>query len=418
MSDILRIGLIGCGRILDAHLNGYKSLWDHGEQGFRLVGLCSRRLDDALRYRQRDEGPEPRPPLHGLVGDPMVAPHLYVSDIHDDVEAAVYDDWRTMLDDPELKLDAVVLLTPVAGHHDLALAAIERGLHVFVEKPLAITVAAARRLVESAAARVVQLAVAEVVRFKEVTRMARWCLEHGAIGEAQAVLQFGLGSPWSPDRVHADTPWRHDPLLAGAGVALDFGVHVLHGLEYLCGPITALYASARQLEPRRRRLDGDGQVVETIACAVDDIVQAQLSFASGAIGQVGFSTALRGAKTGVPLTIHGSAGTFRTGTISADGAADQSVVAWFGTRATEADQRAVFPRQLHCPFGLETYSWLESIRSGVPGEVDGVVGLRDLAAAWALVESSAAGEPVTVDEVLNGSRRRAQEVIDRHYGLA
>jgi predicted dehydrogenase len=52
---------------------------------------------------------------------------------------ALYDDYRALLDDSEL--DAVVISSPAATHADAALAALEAGLHVFVEKPLCITLA-------------------------------------------------------------------------------------------------------------------------------------------------------------------------------------------------------------------------------------------------------------------------------------
>src|SRR6266487_826448 len=60
-----------------------------------------------------------------------------------------YTDWREMLD--KSALDAVVVCTPPNAHTEPTLAALERGLHVFVEKPMALASADAQRMVEAAA---------------------------------------------------------------------------------------------------------------------------------------------------------------------------------------------------------------------------------------------------------------------------
>ncbi len=61
MSGEIRLGIIGCGRILPAHLRGMKALRDAGFTGFRVTALVARNLDDALRFRRRGAGPPPRP---------------------------------------------------------------------------------------------------------------------------------------------------------------------------------------------------------------------------------------------------------------------------------------------------------------------------------------------------------------------
>lgn len=95
---MIRIGIVGCGRILNAHLQGYLQLRRLGIDHFRITALCARRVEDALMFRKRGEGPPPRPPvLDPATGDPLAAPHTYVSDIHDDVEVAIYTDYRDLI---------------------------------------------------------------------------------------------------------------------------------------------------------------------------------------------------------------------------------------------------------------------------------------------------------------------------------
>ncbi len=411
MGDVLRLGVVGCGRILDAHLNGLKSLWDHGYRDFRVAALCSRRAEDAHRYRQRGEGPPPRPPIEGLIADGLVAPHLYVSDIHDDLLPDIYHDWRAML--TSARLDAVLLLTPVALHHELALAALAAGLHVLVEKPLAISVRSARRLCEAAEAADRRLAVAEVARFGEVIRQSRWCVQHGAIGTPQLAVELLHGMVWSPDRVRADTPWRHVRAVAGGGLAVDRGVHLLHVLEYLCGPIESIAAQAACLEPQRR-LATTG---ETVDCDVDDTFTADLRFASGALGQLGASAALRGWKTRVPLTVHGTLASLRDGWLTWDGGG-QAVEQRYRLAVGEAEDRALFGLHVHSAFGLQAWCWLESIRAGQPSEIDGPVGLRDVALAYTVLESAAAGgQRLAVESVLSGEVADYQASLDQALEL-
>ena len=407
MGDVLRIGVVGCGRILDAHLNGLKSLWDHGYRDFRVVALCARRAEDAHRYRMRGEGPEPRPPIEGLIADAMVAPHLYVTDIHDDTAPEVYEDWRTMLADA--RLDALLILTPVMLHHEIALEALAAGLHVLVEKPIAISVRTARRMCEAAERADRRLAVAEVARFGDVVRMSRWCVEHAAIGTPQLAIELMHGMFWSPDRVRADTPWRHDKQRAGGGLAIDRGVHLLHLLEYYCGPLESISAQSAILEPRRR-LETTGEMVD---CDVDDTFTANLRFASGALGQLGASAALRGWKTRIPLTVHGTTGSLRQGWITWDGGG-QAAQQYYRLNVTDAEDRALFGLGVQSDFGLQAWCFMESIRSGVPSEIEGPVGLRDVALAYTVLESAAAGGPrLPVEVVLSGEVAAYQEALDQ-----
>src|SRR5438876_877729 len=139
MTSEVRIGIIGCARILNAHLGGFKVLQENGfVDRFRIVALCARKEEDALRFRRRGAGPPPRPAPVPVPGDPLNAPHMYVIDLHPDQETEIYTDYREML--RRAPIDAVCVYTGHDNHHTIAIDAMRAGKHVAVEKPMAITV--------------------------------------------------------------------------------------------------------------------------------------------------------------------------------------------------------------------------------------------------------------------------------------
>src|SRR5581483_6404969 len=150
--SMIRIGIVGCGRILNAHLQGYKALRERGIDTFRITALCARREEDARMFERRGAGPPPRPPvLDPATGDPLAAPHTYLSDFQDDVDPAIYTDYRELV--ASGTVDAVNDLTTLALHHTVGTLALESGKHLLTQKPLAISVRAAERLVQLAAER-------------------------------------------------------------------------------------------------------------------------------------------------------------------------------------------------------------------------------------------------------------------------
>ncbi|HEY8744605.1 MAG TPA: Gfo/Idh/MocA family oxidoreductase, partial [Chloroflexota bacterium] len=145
---MIRLGIVGCGRILPAHLRGYRLLREAGYDNFRITGLVARRRADAESFRRRGEGPPPRPTVSVNPNDPLAAPHMYVSDVHPDTIPTVFDSLEAMLASGQI--DAIDTPSSVFAHHTVALAALRAGKHVLVQKPLAVSVRAGRQMVEAA----------------------------------------------------------------------------------------------------------------------------------------------------------------------------------------------------------------------------------------------------------------------------
>ncbi len=415
MADELRIGLIGCGRILPAHLRGMKRLREAGYDRFRVTALMARRLEDALRFRRRGEGPPPRPPASESPNDPLGAEHHYVSDVHDG-EVEVYDDLERML--AEAPIDAVEVFTTHSSHHEIAIRALEAGKHVAVEKPMALTCLAARRMIEAAARAGRTLMVLESHRFHLHSRASAWAAQSGLLGSIQMVLNMGIATrEWSPDRVLGHTPWRHDRL-AGGGCATDFGPHLLDWARQVGGEIESIAGATRCLEPVRREYAADGTVLEEIAADADDTFFAHLRFAGGAVGSLGFSAAGHGDPIALPggRAVYGSRGCLQQGELILDDGTRAPVQELYLARAGEEAARR-FPFGLRDAFALETHQFIEAALAAEQPELSGKEGLRALAAAFAIHESALSGCTVRVDDVASGAVSAYQDELNERWGI-
>jgi predicted dehydrogenase len=418
MAGPIRIGIIGCGRILPAHLRGYRLLREAGVDDFRIAALVARRPEDAHMFRVRGEGPPPRPPVSFNPSDPLAAPHLYVSDFQPELAATVYETPEAML--AAGAVDAVDITATLPVHHTAGLTCLAAGKHAMIQKPLAVSVRAAQLLVDAARQRGLTLGVCENVRYAEAPRLARWLIDHGHLGEPQMLAWVSVSTKeWSPDIVVADTPWRHVKVIAGGGPAIDIGVHQAHWLRYVLGEVRTMTALARTFEPERRRVGPDGATIERVPADVEDAYFALPAFESGVIGNLSFTWAGHGEMTALPdgVTVYGSRGVLKGLTLVRDGGERVDVRALFEREATPAEKERLFPLGLRDTFALGYLDWLRALRAGRDPEASGAEGLRDLATAMAILESAAAGAPVAVADVLAGRVDAYQRPINTHYGL-
>ena len=415
---MIRIGIVGCGRILNAHLQGYKKLRALGVDNFRVTALVARRAEDAWMFHTRGKGPSPRPPvLAPETGDPLAAPHTYLSDFQDDVDVAVYTDYRQMIADGVV--DAVNDFTTLALHHQIGEATLGAQCHLLTQKPLAISVVAAQRLVEQARAANLTLGTFENVRQSTSTRAVAWAVHQGLIGRPQFALMGSLGGFWSPDVTVAGTPWRHKKLLGGGGGAIDIGVHQFHLLRYVLGEVDWVSAVARTFEPVRAIRSEAGECIEQTTADVDDTYLATAGFAGDAVAQLLWSWAGRGPALEIPNApaFYGSEGSISGGKLFTANGAGTDLVDYFEEKMDEETRRRFFPLGLRDPYAIQQLDWLRAIAEGRDPETSGEEGLHDLACAFAMLESSRLGRRVTLHELLSGEVSGYQEEINQHYGL-
>jgi predicted dehydrogenase len=136
-------------------------------------------------------------------------------------------------------IDLVLNLTVPAAHHDVTLAALAAGKHVFTEKPLALSAEAGQRLVAEASARGLALGSAPDTFLGAAGRLARQQVDGGAIGRVVTGTAFMMGRGMEH--------WHPNPAFyyqAGAGPVLDMGPYYLTMLVNLLGPARRVMAMA------------------------------------------------------------------------------------------------------------------------------------------------------------------------------
>jgi predicted dehydrogenase len=152
------------------------------------------------------------------------------------------DSYEALLADPAI--DAVVLATPHSLHETQIVAAARAGKHVFVEKPLGLDHAGARRAVAACNEAGVTVAVGYNWRFQPALREIRRLLDTGSLGKLLHVEGNFCGpSAYRFAREH----WRHDREEVPVGGMTGRGVHVVDAMLYLAGRIESVAAQSHRL---------------------------------------------------------------------------------------------------------------------------------------------------------------------------
>jgi predicted dehydrogenase len=186
----------------------------------------------------------------------------------------------------EAELDGVVVATPSALHAQQCIAALERGLAVFCQKPLARTAAEAARVVEAARAADVLLGVDLSYRHLAGARAIRDLVAAGELGEIRLV-DLVFHNAYGPDK-----PWFTDPELAGGGCLIDLGTHLVDLALWLLG--------SPQVTEVRARLRGE---------PVERLALLELELGTGALVRVACSWWLHaGRDAEIRASVHGSDG--------------------------------------------------------------------------------------------------------------
>jgi predicted dehydrogenase len=195
----------------------------------------------------------------------------------------------------DAELDGIVIATPSALHAGQAIAALERGLAVFCQKPLARTAPETRRVIDAARAADRLLGVDLSYRHTEAMRRIRDLVRAGALGRVYAV-DLVFHNAYGPDK-----PWFRDPARAGGGCVIDLGIHLVD---------LALWAlDFPRVEHVTSRLFAGGAPLALPASVVEDYAEARLDLAGGTAVRIACSWNLSAGRDAViEAAFYGSAG--------------------------------------------------------------------------------------------------------------
>ncbi len=283
MSDkVLNVGIIGTGGIFHgAHAQAWKDMPDA-----QVIAMCDPKPEKCAKW----------------------AAEYGVAEQH------IFTDYRELL---KVKgLDAVDICTPNLYHSEIAVAALEAGLHVFCEKPDAVNAAEAKRMLDAANASGKTLMVMRNNRFRPDTRWLKRFIDDGHMGE---VYTGRCG--WVRRRgIPGKGGWFTTKELSGGGPLIDLGVHMIDLALWLMGnprPVAISGATYRKFAEGAGPSDSEhaqfGEAKGEGTFDVEDLAIGFIRFDNGASLQVECSWAsnieveknfveLRGTKAGASVS--------------------------------------------------------------------------------------------------------------------
>lgn len=170
-------------------------------------------------------------------------------------------------------VDAVMICTPASTHLAAAEACLARGVHVFIEKPLADTLAAAQRMVELAAAAPGVHAVGYMKAHLPLYQHLRGLVQGGALGTVHQVH----ASVYLSQVFRTPNGWVYDRARSGGGIVINSTCHLLHLLQWFFGDVRGVFARTR-----------------SIHSGVEDAATIILEHASGVVSSVDTSWSTQG----------------------------------------------------------------------------------------------------------------------------
>ena len=273
-----------------------------------------------------------------------------------------FDSLDSLLDSD---IDGVLIATPHTTHADLVVAAAEAGKHVFVDKPLTLTIVQADRAVAAAEEAGVVLQVGHNRRRQPANRGIKRAIESGELGLLLAVTAIHAAPLlFNPNLA----PWRRRLEETPAGGMAALGVHQVDTFHYLAGPVSGVFAASTRLLP-------DGEV--------DDTSNILFRFESGAQGHL-FTGMASG--PAVEVTAYGTQAIARA---TGDGAR----LTMQGRGSTEEEPVELEPLDT---IADQIGEFAAAIRGQGEVETDGIEARRTVAVLEAIVESAAANRWVDV----------------------
>ncbi|MDR3270738.1 MAG: Gfo/Idh/MocA family oxidoreductase [Peptococcaceae bacterium] len=294
------------------------------------------------------------------------------------IQARAYADYHELVHQPDI--DLVTIATPSGLHAEIGIAAAQAGKHVLVEKPMAMTLESADRLIAACRQAGVQLGVIHQNRFNKSVQLLRQALEQGRFGRlthGQATVRWNRD-----DAYYEQAPWRGTKLQDG-GVLMNQSIHNIDLLQWMFGPVTSVFGYTAQ---HLRKIE------------MEDVGIAVLRFANGALGVI------EAAATIYPRNIEETLNVFgENGSVIIGGIAVNRIATWEFPDA-ETEQQQIFASQANDPpdvygFGhrLLFLDMIQAIRENRSPAIPGEEGRKALEIILAIYACQESGQPVLMN---------------------
>ena len=165
-----------------------------------------------------------------------------------------FTDWHDLIACEDV--DAVEICTPNYLHVPMAIAAVQAGKPIHVEKPLGMTYEETMTLADALKANPVPNMMCFSYRYFPAVRYAKYILDKGLLGRIVDVHAEYLKS--SAFREGRKLDWRFEKQYAGTGVLGDLGAHLLDAMQFLVSPVVCIAGQTATVVKEREKLDGSG----------------------------------------------------------------------------------------------------------------------------------------------------------------
>lgn len=337
---MMRFAIVGCGRIVKKHLEALQEI-----QNAKLVAVC-----DVLEAQAKK------------VGESCNIPY-YTN----------YDEMLTQED-----VDVVTILTPSGMHAKHTIDIVNKyKKHIVVEKPMALRLEDADRMIEACDQNGVRLFVVKQNRYNLPVQKLREALEAGRFGK---LVMGTVRVRWCRTQEYYDQEsWRGTWSLDG-GVMTNQASHHIDLLEWMMGEVEEVYAKT---------------ATQLVNIETEDTGVAVLKFTNGALGIIEATTATR------PKDLEGSISILgENGSVEIAGFAVNEMKVWQFKDMHEEDRNIVQTLNEQPPnvYGFGHKRFLEHVIDCIENNkkalVDGLIGRKSLELINAIYESAETGLPV------------------------
>ncbi len=349
----LRFAIIGCGRIAKRHseLLGYEQI-----PNACLVAVCDLKMERAKR-----------------IGQKLGVPH--------------YTDMTVLMENEDI--DVVVVLTESGNHAKHVIELAKFGKHIVVEKPMALTLSDADKMISACAEANIKLFVVKQNRFNVPVIKLKGALDEGRFGK---IVMGTVRVRWSREQQYYDQdPWRGTLSLDG-GVLANQASHHIDLLEWMLGEPVSVYAKGK---------------TALVNIEAEDTAVAIIKFSSGAFGVVEATTATR------PRDLEGSISILgEMGSVVIDGFAVNKMTTWNFVDQNSGDKNVLDSFSVNPPnvygFGHQAYyeNVVKSILDSERQLVDGQEGRKSLELILAMYESMETGLEVEL-----GKNKQSTQIL-------